>query len=69
MDKITVKYGLLKKTFENLKKINPTDDTEISFEYVVGSCFPNIYKNIQTALRTQYTKGYAEGSRKNKEKE
>lgn len=69
MDKITVKYGLLKKTFENLKKINPTDDTEISFEYVVGSCFPNIYKNIQTALRAQYTKGYAEGSRKNKEEE
>lgn len=69
MDKITVKYGLLKKAFENLKKINPTDDTEISFEYVVGSCFPDIYKNIQTALRTQYTKGYVEGSKKNKEEE
>jgi hypothetical protein len=66
MDKITVKYGTLKKVVKAIDKINPTDDTEISFEYLVGSCFPNILKNIKQALHTQYTNGYVEGLREGK---
>lgn len=61
MDKITVKYGLLKKVVKNFEKINPTDDTEVSFEYLVGSCFPDIMENIKKEMRRQYTNGYAEG--------
>ena len=32
-----------------------------SFEFIVGSLFPDAFKNMQTALRTEYTKGYAAG--------
>ena len=63
MDKITVKYGFLKKVIKNFEKINPTDDTEVSFEYLVGSCFPDIMENIKKEMRRQYTMGYAEGSK------
>ena len=68
MDKITVKYGTLKKVVKAIDKINPTDDTEISFEYLIGSCFPNVLKNIKQALHTQYTNGYVEGLREGKSK-
>lgn len=61
MDKITVKYGFLKKVIKNFEKINPTDDTEVSFEYLVGSCFPDIMENIKKEMRRQYTMGYTEG--------
>lgn len=63
MNKITIKYGTLKKIIKAIDKVNPTDDTEISFEYIVGSCFPDVLKNIKQALHTQYTKGYVEGLR------
>ena len=69
MDKITVKYGTLKKVVKAIDKINPTDDTEISFEYLVGSCFPNVLKNIKQALHTQYTNGYVEGLREGRLKD
>ena len=68
MNKSTVKYGTLKKVVKAIDKINPTDDTEISFEYLVGSCFPNVLKNIKQALHTQYTNGYVEGLREGKSK-
>lgn len=68
MDKITVKYGTLKKVVKAIDKINPTDDTKISFEYLVGSCFPNVLKNIKQALHTQYINGYVEGLREGKSK-
>ena len=37
---------------------------EVSFEYVVGSCFPKIMDNIRTEMRRQYTMGYAAGQEK-----
>lgn len=61
MDNITVKYGQLKKIIRALDKAKFTDDSEVSFEYIVGSCFPDILKNIKTEIHTQYTKGYMEG--------
>lgn len=61
MDKITVKYGLFKKVFNALEETKPTDDTDISFEYIVGSCFPNIYDNIKQKIFSQYTQGYLDG--------
>lgn len=66
MDKIVVKYSTLKKVIEGIEKINPTDDTEVSFEYLVGSCFPNILENIKTALHIEYTNGYTTGLREGK---
>ena len=59
--KATVRYGLLKKIVKELEKINFKDDDEVSFEYIVGSCFPNIYNNITEEIRRQYTLGYIQG--------
>lgn len=61
MDKITVKYGKLKKTIDLLDKINPTDDTDVSFEYIVGSLFPDIYHQIDQRIKLAHAQGYVEG--------
>lgn len=61
MDKITVEYGFLMKVIKNLERLNPTDETEISFEYLVGSCFPDIMDNIKKTIAAQYTQGYIDG--------
>jgi len=60
MDKITVDIEKLGKVYRAAKKIGMK---EVSFEYLVGSCFPNVYQNIKEELRRQYTKGYAEGQK------
>ena len=64
---ITVKYNTLKKMVKALERTNPTDDTDVSFEFIVGSCFPNIMTNIEEEMRAQYTKGYAAGMREGKQ--
>ena len=61
MDKITVKYGLLKKLIKAIEKTNPTDETDLSFEFIVGSLFPDIMNKIKQEIRFQYTMGYAAG--------
>lgn len=71
-NKITVKYGVLKKMVKALDNISPNEETEIPFEYVIGSCFPDIFKNIKKELHIQYTNGYVAGleeGRKTDEKE
>lgn len=37
------------------------EDLEITFEYLVGSFFPEIIKNINEQLNHQYTSGYFQG--------
>ncbi len=69
MEKITVKYGKLRKMMKMLKKTNPNDDTDVSFEFIVGSCFPNILENIKAEIRNQYTIGYTQGLKEGKHKE
>lgn len=27
------------------------DEVELSFEYIIGSCFPNVFENIKDALK------------------
>ena len=60
-NKITVKYGVLKKVVKALDNISPNEETEIPFEYVIGSCFPNVFENIKKELHIQYTNGYIAG--------
>ena len=38
-----------------------SDDTPISFEYVLMALFPSVWTNIQEALKDAYTKGYIQG--------
>ena len=59
----TVKYSHFKKCLRALErdfKGQPKvlDNIDISFEYVIGSLFPNILSNIQDEMSNQYIKGF-----------
>lgn len=60
MDTIKVDIEKLGKVYKAAKKIGMK---EVSFEYLIGSCFPNAYQNIKEELRKQYTLGYIEGQK------
>lgn len=62
--KITDKIFVSREKFDKVVDIVQRDNLdEISFEFIVGSCFPQVLENIQTALKTQHALGYAEGVR------
>ena len=65
MDKITTKMETLTKVYKILKK---NHIEEVSFEFLVGSCFPNVMDNIKEEMRRQYTMGYMEGQKDRNEK-
>lgn len=58
MDKLMVETEILNKIIKELKhrKIK-----EVSFEFLVGSCFPTALENIKSEMRRQHAMGYAEG--------
>lgn len=58
---MAITYKKLKKIVGSLDKINFRDNDMVSFEYIVGSCFPNVYENIQIKIKQAYTQGYADG--------
>ena len=58
MEHITVKRETLDKVYRVVKKHKMK---EITFEFLVGSCFPDIMNNIKEEMRKQYTKGYIDG--------
>ena len=49
-----------------VKAIRRNDMKEISFEFLVGSCFPKALENIKQEMRRQYTLGYVEGQKEGK---
>lgn len=65
MEQITVDIKVLKRMCKTLEK---EGITEVSFEFLVGSCFPHIMDNIKEELRKQHAMGYAEGLRGESEK-
>ena len=69
MDKLTVKFELLERIVRFLRRDGAQPDTEVSFEFLVGSCFPNALENIKLALREEYTKGYLDGLKENQNEE
>ena len=56
-DKITVPIERVDKMYQILKD-NGVE--EASFEYIVGSCFPQAMKNIKDRIALAYTQGYLE---------
>lgn len=58
---MAITYKKLKKIVGSLDKINFRDNDMVSFEYIVGSCFPNVYENIQIKIKQAYTQGYIDG--------
>lgn len=65
LDKITVDFDKFKKIYHTLKKQKVK---EVSFEFLVGSCFPDILNNIKAEIRRQYTLGYCEGKKEQETK-
>ena len=65
IDDLHVSYEKFRKICKKTKELGMK---EISFEFLVGSCFPKALENIKEEMRRQYTLGYAEG-RKDKENE
>ena len=58
MDKLVVSTEKVGKIYNFLKEKNIE---EVSFECLVGSCFPKVYDNIQKEIRQRYTQGYVDG--------
>lgn len=57
-----VKLSRLKKIIDLLEKNNQTEeDIDVAFEYIIASCFPRVWGNIQKILSEEHTKGYIEG--------
>lgn len=62
----TVKLSHIENAINSMKahfKDEPEriPDIEISFEYIIASFFPDVWDNIQRALKDEHTKGYIEG--------
>ena len=64
IDDLHVSYEKLKKICKKAKELGIK---EISFEFLVGSCFPNALENIKEEMRRQYTLGYIDGQKEKKE--
>lgn len=64
IDDLHVSYEKFKKIS---KAIKDHQMKEISFEFLVGSCFPKAMENIKEEMRRQYTLGYIEGQKEGKE--
>jgi hypothetical protein len=58
----------LERLAQKIRGVVGTEDTEVSFEFIIASLFPTSWKNIQEEMNRQYTKGYIQG-RLDKERE
>lgn len=60
----------LERLTQKIRKDNPNvEDINISFEFLIASCFPNVWNNIQEKLRDEHMKGYLEALGKLTEEE
>lgn len=62
----TVKLSRIKAAVDSIEKHYTESperlkDVEVSFEYIIGSFFPNIWNKIQDTLKEEHTKGFIEG--------
>ena len=56
------KLSRVQKVLDNIRAANAIEeDPDVTFEYLIGSCFPTIFQNVQSALNEEYTLGYMEG--------
>lgn len=61
-----VKFKRLLGLVKALEDSGARKDSNVSFEFIVGSLFPNVLQNIQNEIKSQYTKGYLEGLKEEK---
>lgn len=56
------KLSRVQKVLDSIRATNVIEeDPDVTFEYLVGSCFPTIFQNVQSALNEEHTLGYMEG--------
>ena len=51
----------LEKLTKKIRSVVGDADSPVSFEFIIASLFPTSWKNIQSDLNQQYTKGYIQG--------
>ena len=70
MNNSKTSVGRIERMINRLKKDNPLiNDWEkymLSFEFICASLFPNCYQRIKEEMNNQYTKGYLQGIKDNK---
>lgn len=55
----TIKLSSLERMIRQIKKeIAPRKDCDLSFEFIIASCFPKIMDNIKDAFTQNYIAGY-----------
>ena len=64
IDDLHVSYEKFRKIYKKVKELHMK---EVSFEFLVGSCFPKALENVKEEMRHQYTLGYVEGQKEGKE--
>jgi hypothetical protein len=59
----TVKFTRLCEVLKKVEKEYQGDinELEISFEFLIGTFYPHVLKNIQSALAREHTLGFIEG--------
>ena len=60
IDDLHVSYEKFRNIYKKTKELGMK---EISFEFLVGSCFPKALENIKEEMRRQYTLGYIAGQK------
>jgi len=58
ISKITVDFKTFEKVYQTARKAKLK---EVTFEFIIASCFPDIAENIKQELRRQHACGYIEG--------
>ena len=52
------KLSKIKKLIAQVEKISDVDDPTLSFEFLIGSLYPEVYGNVQETIRYARTQGY-----------
>ena len=56
------KLSKVKKLIAQVEKISNVEDPTLSFEFLIGSLYPEVYGNVQEAIRSACVQGYIDAS-------
>ena len=56
------KLSKIKKLIAQVEKISDVEDPKLSFEFLIGSLYPEVYGNVQETIRYARTQGYIDAS-------
>ena len=56
------KLSKIKKLIAQVEKISDVEDPTLSFEFLIGSLYPEVYGNVQETIRYARTAGYIDAS-------